>query len=214
MTVKEAMFARRSMRDFLPKPVSRELLAEIFEAAVRTPSWANSQPWEVFVATGETLERIREGYRHAYEDKVTTATEMTRPDKWPESAKARQKGLHPGMVRDCGEDVKLFGALNQCIFNAPAVIYLCMDDMLEHWGLYDIGAYSQSIMLLAAEKGLGTIPAITTVLYPQILRKEMEIPENFKIVLGIAIGYTNEENGINNFHSSRSPLSETVRFFE
>jgi nitroreductase len=69
-------------------------------------------------------------------------------------------------------------------------------------------------MLAAIEQGLSTIPAITLVLYPDVLRRELKIPDNLKITIGIAIGYADPANQINNFVSGRSPLSETVRFFD
>ena len=79
------------------------------------------------------------------------------------------------MLRDCGSAVDQFGILNQTMFNAPAVIYICMDKILSEWSLYDIGAFSQSIMLAAVEQGLSTIPAITLMLYPDVLRRELKI---------------------------------------
>jgi nitroreductase len=69
-------------------------------------------------------------------------------------------------------------------------------------------------MLAALEQGLSTIPAITLTLYPDILRRELKIPDNLKITIGIAVGYADKENGINKFVSSRRPLNETIRFFE
>ena len=212
MNVSDALVARRSIRAFLDKPIPRETLNAIFEAAVRTPSWANSQPWDVFVASGDTLKRIKAAYLENYANAVPVALETPRPTQWPDAAIARQKGLHPDMIRDCGDAVEQFGKLNQTMFNAPTVIFLCLDEIFAHWGLYDVGAYSQSIMLAAIEHGLGTIPAIQVVNYPDILHRELNIPANLKVAIGIAIGYTDDSHGINNFHSSRSPLSETVRF--
>jgi nitroreductase len=69
-------------------------------------------------------------------------------------------------------------------------------------------------MLAALEQGLSTIPAITLTLYPDILRRELKIPDNLKITIGIAIGYPDIDHGINKFVSSRSLLTETVHFFE
>ena len=100
------------------------------------------------------------------------------------------------------------------MFHAPAVLYICMDKVLSEWSLYDIGAYSQSIMLAAVEQGLATIPAITLMLYPDVLRREMKIPGNLKLTIGIAIGCADTEHGINKFVSERSPLDETVHFFD
>jgi nitroreductase len=214
MDVIEAIKNRRSIRAFLPKPVDKETLNAILEAASRSPSWANSQPWEIFVATGGALERIRAGYRDMYDKKVSGAPETSFPTSWTEAARKRQQQLYPDMLRDCGDIGEQFGALNQALFNAPAVVYICMDRILSEWSLYDIGAYSQSLLLAAFEKGLGGIQAITLTLYPDVLRRELGIPDNLKITIGIAIGYPDRDNKINNFVSSRSPLEETVRIFE
>ncbi|MBE6904791.1 MAG: hypothetical protein E7476_00725 [Ruminococcaceae bacterium] len=212
MNVIEAMNARHSIRAFLSTPVEKEKLDAVLEAAVRTPSWANSQPWEVFVATGDTLVRIKNAYQQKYAGKVAATPETPRPTGWTEAAKKRQQQLRPDMVRDCGDAAEQFGALNQSMFNAPAVIYVCMDKVLSHWSLYDIGAYAQSLMLAAMEQGLSTIPAITLVQYPDVLRHELEIPDNLKLTIGIAIGYADKNNKINNFVSGRSSVGETVHF--
>jgi len=214
MTVTEALNARRSIRAYLPKPVEREKMTAILEAAVRTPSWANSQPWEVFIAEGETLKRIRAGFDAHYAEATPSSTEIDRPKEWTEAAKERQRQLFPDMQRDCGEAVSQFGPLNKNFFEAPAVVFICVDKLLCEWSLYDIGAYTQSLMLAAVEHGLDTIPAINLVLYPDVLRREMNIPDNLKVAIGIAIGYADRTNGINNFVSGRSPLEETIRFFD
>ncbi len=59
MDVGDALWARRTVRAFLDRPVPRETLEAILSDALRTPSWANTQPWEIFVAGGEVFERIR-----------------------------------------------------------------------------------------------------------------------------------------------------------
>ncbi|MHB8065379.1 MAG: nitroreductase [Ruminiclostridium sp.] len=214
MNVIEALNKRNSTRAFLSKPVDKEKLNAVLEAAVRTPSWGNSQPWEVFVAMGNTLDKIKNAYKQKYAEKATAAPETPRPTEWSQAAKKRQQQLRPDMIRDCGDAVGQFGALNQSMFNASAVIYVCMDKVLSEWSLYDIGAYSQSVMLAAIEHGLATIPAITIVLYPDVLRNELKIPDNLKLTIGIAIGYADKDNQINHFVSGRSPLSETVHFYD
>lgn len=214
MKVNEALNARHSTRAFLSAPVKRGTLDAVLESAARTPSWANSQPWEVFVATGDTMDRIRKAYMEKYEHKAETSPETPRPAQWSEPTIKRREQLRPGMTRDCGESAKQFGELNQAMFNAPAVIYICMDKILSEWSLYDIGAYSQSIMLAAVEHGLATIPAITLTLFPDVLRSELDIPDNLKITIGIAIGYADTDHGINRFVSDRKTLAETVRYFD
>ena len=214
MNITDAMHARRSMRAFLDTPVEKEKLTAILCTAARTPSWANTQPWEVFIATGGTLERIRAAYAQKYAQKALPETEIPRPAQWPEDAKKRQRELGPDMARDCGEAASQFGVLNRALFHAPAVLYLCVDKMLSAWSLYDIGAYAQSMMLAAAEQGLGTIPAISLVLFPDVLRSELQIPDNLKLTIGIAMGYADPEHGINRLVSGRKSLEETAYFFD
>ncbi|MDR1206146.1 MAG: nitroreductase [Peptococcaceae bacterium] len=214
MNVIEALNARHSTRAFLPAPVEKDKLNAILEAALRTPSWANSQPWEIFVATGGTLDRVKKAYLKKYEEKAPAAPETPRPAEWSQAAKDRQKQLAPDMKRDCGDAVDQFGKLNQNMFYAPCAVFVCMDKILSEWSLYDIGAYSQSLMLAAREYGVASIPAITMVLYPDVLRQELKIPDHLKITIGIALGYVDENNAINKFVSARSALSEVVRFLD
>ncbi len=214
MTIHEALHNRRSMRAFKSDPVPRDVLVNTLKDAAYSPSWANSQPWEVFVAEGETLARIKAAYAKCYTDTVKVSPELARPTEWTDAAKARQKGLRPDMLRDCGDAADQFGALNQRMFDAPAVVFVCMDKCLSPWSIYDIGAYSQSLMLSALSNGLGTIPAVTLVNYPEVLRTELKLPDNLQIIIGIAIGYVDDNNAINKFRSARSPIEENVTFCE
>jgi nitroreductase len=50
MDILEAIQARHSVRDFLSKPVPKDIIMEIMAAATRSPSGGNGQPWEIFVA--------------------------------------------------------------------------------------------------------------------------------------------------------------------
>ncbi|KPU45565.1 dihydropteridine reductase [Oxobacter pfennigii] len=214
MNVTEALNGRHSTRAFLSTPIEKEKLNAILEAAARTPSWANSQPWEVFIATGETLEKIKKGYLDKYAQKAQASPEVPRPAEWSEAAKKHQQQLRPDMLRDCGDAAGQFGKLNQAMFNTPAVVYIYMDKVLSEWSLYDIGAYSQSLMLAAVEQGLSTIPAITLVHYPEVQREVLKVPDNLKLTIGIAIGYADKENKINNFISGRGSLDDTVHIYE
>ena len=54
---------RYSCRYFLSKPIPEEILKEIIETSLLTPSWGNSQPWNIYVSSsGNNLEDIRKEY--------------------------------------------------------------------------------------------------------------------------------------------------------
>ena len=51
--VDAAITTRRSLRAFLPTPVPRASIEAILSVAARSPSGTNTQPWKVYVLTGE-----------------------------------------------------------------------------------------------------------------------------------------------------------------
>lgn len=210
MTVSEALQTRRSCRAFRPEPVDRDLILAVLNDAMRTPSWANSQPWELFVAGGEVLEGIRRAYLENYRNHVPARPDLPRPTAWPEAVKNRQKELVDGVALAAGEAAKQFGELNQTLFHAPAVIYLCMEKSLSAWSVFDLGALSQSILLAAAGRGLSSIPAVTLVHYPEVLRSRLGIPDDLSVVFGIAVGYEDVQHPINRFRSERRPVSDAA----
>ena len=53
MELLEGIETRRSCRAFKPTPVPRKTLEKIIETAARSPSYSNSQPWEVAVVCGD-----------------------------------------------------------------------------------------------------------------------------------------------------------------
>ncbi len=55
MEALEAIFTRRSVRLYTPKPVSREAVHEILKAAMCAPSAGNERPWHFIVLTDRSL---------------------------------------------------------------------------------------------------------------------------------------------------------------
>ena len=66
MDVIEAIHSRRSVRAFKPDPVPKEVLQAIMEAALRSPSWENTQPWEFAVLGGEAMKNVKEALAASY----------------------------------------------------------------------------------------------------------------------------------------------------
>ena len=81
------------------------------------------------------------------------------------------------------------------------------------WPVFDCGSMTQTILLLATEHGLGSIPAIQPVLYPDILRRILGLPDSKLIVLGIPIGYPDESAAINQLRTAREPIEKVAKFY-
>jgi len=68
-------------------------------------------------------------------------------------------------------------------------------------------------MLLAVNYGLGTIAQAMAVVYPDIIHKELGIPQDKLVALGIAIGYPDWDNEINKGFRDREPLDAMAKFY-
>jgi nitroreductase len=68
-------------------------------------------------------------------------------------------------------------------------------------------------MLLATNYGLGTIAQAMAVVYPDIIRKELGIPEDKLIALGVAIGYPDMQDSKNQDRRGREPLDDIAKFY-
>ena len=66
----ELVKERHSVRDFLPKEVPKETLKKIIQIALDSPSWCNSQPWNIYVVSGKPLEEIKKEWISKNEQKI------------------------------------------------------------------------------------------------------------------------------------------------
>ncbi len=220
MNVTDALYSRYSIRAFKPDSVDKETITKILKAATRAPSWGNIQPWEIFVASGEALERLRQAFFENFRKGVFGKPEpdFPAPQTWPPDLQKRMDEFTAERYDVLGikHDDKaakfaLFEA-NYRFFGAPVVIYMCMDRTLTHWSFFDIGMLAQSIMIAAQEYGLGSVPAYMLAIYPDLIRAELEIPEDLSIIIGVALGYGDAKHPQNKFRSSRRSIEEVVRF--
>ncbi|MFZ2456082.1 MAG: nitroreductase [Candidatus Altiarchaeia archaeon] len=218
MDVTEALNARFTVRAFKPDTVNKEIVSDILESALRSPSWGNTQPWDIYVAGGSALERIRKRGMELFIKGVPPNPDVPAPQKWPPAIEWRTRDMITKRNKATGLDPNdkatrlAISKLSHNLFGAPIVIYLCMDNALGTWSMFDLGAISQSIMLAATEKGLGTAPAVMLVGYPGIIREEMKIPDNLSLVFGIALGYADTKHPQNKARSPRRTVKEAVSF--
>ena len=80
------------------------------------------------------------------------------------------------------------------LFGAPVIVIPCMSKNLNLWSTFDMGLLTQTILLAAYNYGVGSIIATSFVLHPDVLRKELEIPDDLQIVTGIGLGYPGVES--------------------
>jgi nitroreductase len=215
MEVIEAILARHSVRDFSSKPVPRETVMKILEAATSSPSGGNGQPWEVFVASGATMERIRKVYQERFRS-GSGGPPPGGPPPQPAFIQERMATIRNERFKLLGLDPddpasgKVFMEWGSRLFGAPVLAIICMDKALS--SNLDIGLFVQTICLAAQGYGVDSFIAGAFVSQPDVLRQELEIPENLNIITGIGLGYPNPDAIINTYRSPRRPVQEVVRY--
>jgi len=220
MDVVEALESRRTVRSFLREPVPTKTLRAIIGAALRCPSWANTQPWEIYVAGGDALERLREAFVERTHQEVAMQPDLVFPTEWPSVCRERTRALSAGRAEFLGVSPgepgfrQDFLESNRRFFGAPIVVYLCMDRCLSPWSIFDLGMMTQSIMLAAQSHGVESAVAVNLVAYPDVIRSELGIPEDLMIVIGVALGYADRSDPSDGFRSSRRTFEEAVELVD
>ena len=210
MQFQETIKARHSTRFFEATPISEDILQAIVEDATRAPSWVNAQEWQAWILTGAALEGFRREFSQKVKEKEAGGSEV------PASLRER--------FSDIGrENMRLFNAAREAaglakvkleaqaeLFHAPAVCFLTLPKTYTPYMLFDLGAFSQTLMLSAADRGIGSVVAWNPVRYPETLRKYLPIPETCAIAIAIALGYE-KKCPLNDFRSSRRGAKEILR---
>lgn len=219
MELDAAILGRRSIRAFLPDPVPREKISKIIELARWAPSWGNTQPWEIVVADGDKAGRLADAFVEELLAGKPIRSDLPTPTEFPEVNKRRYTGLGKdlftclGVARDDNEGRRQHYINMFKFFGAPAIIYLLLDSRLNvPYACLDLGSIGTTICYAALQESLGTIYLAASMQFPDLVRSVLEIPENKKVVIGIAIGFPHPEAPAALFRSSRVPVEELFRF--
>ena len=214
MDIVEAVKNRKSIRNFKPDPVPKNILKEILEIAGRAPSAGNSQPWEYTVVAGDVLEKIRQANVEKLKSGASPHPDLSSKG-WPNGSVYRRrqidiaKQIFQLMEIPRGDKEKRDQWMERGFryFNAPAAIVVSADRSLPYpRPLFDVGALTQTICLLALNYGLGTCIANQGIMYPEVLYTLAGIPESKRIVISVAIGYPDEDFPANQVVSIREPI--------
>lgn len=220
MKVSEAVAARFSARAFLDRPVGAEQIRCILDRARQAPSGGNLQPWFVYVAAGSELHRL-------------TARIAGRSAEHPRG-EPREYDVYPPDLHEpyrsrrfkCGED--LYAALgipredkparlrqfarNYQAFDAPMVLFFAIDRAMDRNQWAHLGMFMQTVMLLAQEEGLHTCPQEAWSAFHRTIAEFVGLPEDQMFYCGMAVGYADLDDPVNQWRTERAPLEDFARF--
>ena len=211
---KGLMKDRHSARDFQKKEIPEETLKEIVRIALDSPSWCNSQPWNVYVVSGKPLEEIRKIWIAKNDEKIKGYADL-QPVHRTEFSERCQKNMEEEfkLIKESTKDPELqaFWRKNIECFNAPTIVYLTLHKGHSKWSCYDLGGFGMALMLAAKDLGVDSVVAYELAKYPDVIRKFVKIPENEDIAVGIALGYENDDI-VNKFRAKKSTLEDVCHF--
>ncbi len=220
-TVTDAVVTRRSLRAFLPKPVSTDLVQQILTTASRAPSGTNMQPWNVHLLTGNSLRKVSDAVLEDFDNDVPYDEEQPYyPDKFFEPYLARRRKVGwdlytlVGIGKGDKEKMKAQHRRNYEFFSAPvgAVFTIHRDLNIGSW--LDYGMYLQNVMLLAREAGLHTCPQAAFCGYHKSIRRALPLKEEEVVVCGMTIGYADFDAIENTLETERADASEFLKLYD
>ena len=216
----ECIKTRRSIRKFTSEPVPRQELEELINIARWSPSYKNSQPWEVIILSGEKKKALSKMLVSLLEDGKENTPDIPAPVSWPEAEArridylfAKRKEL-TGIDLAAPETIIKAKKANFNFYYAPHAIYLFQDASLSQWSLFDIGLFAQSLMLAAHAKGLATVPQAFATDYAQEVKESLGIPTSKRLILGLSVGYPDMDSPVNAYRTERSEPKEFCHWLE
>lgn len=213
----ETILGRRSVRGFLPKPVTRDVLEEVLGLAQHAPSNCNVQPWRTYVATGGRTNALRAALVSAVSSGEASA--MTAPvDSFAGTYRDKQVACavelygKMGIARDDRAGRQRAMLRNFEFFGAPHVAYVCMSKSFGIGVALDVGMYVQTLMLAMQSRGIGSCAQAALRAYPEIVAEHLGIPDDEQILCGLSFGYEDESVPANQTRQPRDPISGNVFF--
>ncbi|GAB4485202.1 MAG: nitroreductase [Thermodesulfovibrionales bacterium] len=214
----ECIRTRMSIRKFLQEPVPRDILEKVFDAARWSPSYKNSQPWEVVVVSGRKKEELTALLAGLLDREEPPCPDLEEPVAWPPAVGERIAAHLAARSQATGIDLndpvirKKAKLANFRFYGAPHAFYFFQDASLTAWSMLDMGLFCQSVMLAAHSLGLGTVPQAFATDYSRQTREFLGIPDDKRLMLGMSVGYPDLASPANAYRSGRQGVGEIVRW--
>lgn len=211
---------RYSCRGFLADALPHETIERILAIAQRSPSWCNSQAWQLTVGSATATDRVRAALLAHVQGGGAAKADLD----WPRE----YRGVYLQRRRECG--FQLYAATgvargdkaaaerqrleNFRFFGAPHVAIVTTEGPLGTYGAIDCGAYVAMFMLAARACGVASIAMAALAAYADFWREQWKIDPQRRMVCGIAFGHEDPAHPANGFRTSRAPVSDVVQWID
>ncbi len=206
---------RRSVRAYLPTPVSDDVLHAVLVQARLAPSGANLQPGSLVQVRGVVREALTADLLDAFQQGREEAEDYSYfPQPMPHTLRRRQvaaaQALYGalGVARDdrAGRDAQF--ERNFRFFDAPVALIVTMPHDMGSGCYMDLGMTLYGLMLAAQDQGLATCAIGAMASYPNLIRGHLGLEASSHIVCGMALGYADPEAPVNQTQTTRCDWDE------
>jgi nitroreductase len=226
--------SRRSVRDFLPTPVPQAVLDAILADANAAPSWSNTQPYRVAIASGEVRDQLAQQLTSRFDAGMAAqrsgwlgklkllTTKGAMPDgdykvnfEYPSDLQPQRRATGQGLYELLGIGRKDHAARNAQMrrnfefFGAPTVLFIFVHSGLREFSVLDAGIFAQTLMLSAHARGLGTCAQGALATWASPVKETFAVPKQYKLICGMSLGYASE-HPVNGFNPGRTAPSSLV----
>ena len=221
--------SRHSVRDFLPTAIANDVMEAVLADANASPSWSNTQPYKLAIATGSARDRLQAELTRLFDTGMAAqrggllaklkllATRDGLPDgdfvtnfDYPDDLQPRRRATGHGLYELLGIGRKDHAAReaqmrrNFEFFGAPTTIFIFVHGGLREFAVLDAGIFIQSLMLSAHAHGLGTCAQGALATWGGPVRAEFDVPKHYRLICGLSIGYASA-HPVNQFKPARAP---------
>ena len=220
MDILAAIKARRACRAFLDKSLDKKLVELILKSALHAPSNKNTQPWHIAIVTGKAKAQLGEALI-----KLDQSGEPVKPDfshidnsmgePYWDRARACGAALYEALSieRDDHDRRQAQWQSNYKFFDAPVGLVFYIKKNFSQSSLFDMGIFISHIVLAAEHYGVATCPQMSIGNYPDAVRKQLNLSDDFAIICGMAMGFADNTQPVNQYRTTRDNIDSFVQWF-
>lgn len=212
---------RFSCRAYRDEPVPRATIEAALAMAQSTPSWCNTQPWQLAIVSGDALRRLTTDLVAAASGETSSESpDFPFPAAYVGDYRERRKvcGVQLyqslGIARDDRARAREQTLENFRCFGAPHLAIVTTDAELGFYGGVDCGLYLMSFMLALRAHGVDSIAQAALASHPDTLRRHVSLDPSRRIVCGVSFGIGDLAHPVNSYRTGRAPLDQVVSWSE
>ena len=218
MELIEGIESRRSIRGFKTTAIPKETLVSILRAAGKSPSYKNTQPWEIVVLSGKKKEELAKTLLKLAKSGAVPNQDFPHPANLPPDLdnRAREHGMRRlqalEIQREDHKSRQQFDLTNYDFYGAPCGLLLFLNGTSTAYSIFDMGMFTQNILLAAHSFGLGGCFQAMLANYPDTIREFLGFPETKKLLGGVALGYPDTTAKVNKYIAKKVNMDDFVHW--